>query len=311
MNPIRIGSRRSELALRQTNWVKERLEQATDRPVVIRTFVTKGDRILDVTLSKVGGKGLFVKEIEDEMLKGGIDLAVHSMKDVPAQLPAGLTLGAVSRREDPRDCWISKHGIPFSQLPSGAKVGTSSLRRQAQIRRLRPDIEVIPLRGNVGTRLRKLGETDLDGIVLAAAGLHRLGWEDQITEYFSPDTLIPAVGQGALGIECREDDADILALLQAVHDGTTAQCVQAERAFLQRLEGSCQVPLGAYARWEDGRIVAEGFVASPDGKQFLRATREGDDPIDVGTSLAEDLLAAGAGDILRRVAAESEIARQP
>jgi hydroxymethylbilane synthase len=311
LKPIRIGSRQSELALRQTNWVKERLQQATERPVEIRTFVTKGDRILDVTLAKVGGKGLFVKEIEEDMLRGGIDLAVHSMKDVPAELPAGLLLGAVSLREDPRDCWISKHGIPFSQLPAGAKVGTSSLRRQAQIRRWRPDVEVVPLRGNLGTRLRKLEETDLDGIVLAAAGLHRLGWEAKITEYFPPEQFIPAVGQGALGVECREDDEAILTLLQAVHDTETAACVQAERAFLHRLEGSCQVPLGAYARWENGRIVAEGFVATPDGGRFLSATRQGRDPEAVGTSLAEALLAAGAGDILRRVTVENEGVRRP
>ena len=310
MQPIRIGSRRSELALCQTRWVMERLQGATERPVEIRTFVTKGDRILDVTLAKVGGKGLFVKEIEEEMLKGGIDLAVHSMKDVPARLPAGLCLGAVSRREDPRDCWISKHGIPFSQLPSGAKVGTSSLRRQAQLRRLRPDVEVVPLRGNLGTRLRKLEETDLDGIVLAAAGLHRLGWGEKITEYFSPEQLLPAVGQGALGVECREDDETMLALLQAVHDDETAQCVQAERAFLRRLDGSCQVPLGAYARRVEGRIVISGFVAAPDGQRFLHVTRCGEDPEDVGTSLAEELLAAGAEDILRRVAAENEGARR-
>lgn len=310
MQPIRIGSRRSELALRQTRWVMERLQEATERPLEIRTFVTKGDRILDVALAKVGGKGLFVKEIEEEMLRGGIDLAVHSMKDVPARLPSGLCLGAVSRREDPRDCWISKRGVPFSQLPSGAKVGTSSLRRQAQLRRLRPDVEVVPLRGNLGTRLRKLEETDLDGIVLAAAGLHRLGWEGKITEYFSPEQFIPAVGQGALGVECREDDEDILHLLAAVYDAETARCVEAERAFLRRLDGSCQVPLGAYARWEDGGVVIHGFVASPDGERFLQAVRRGEDAAEVGTSLAEELLAAGADDILRRVAA-SEGARRP
>lgn len=311
MKPIRIGSRRSELALRQTHWVRERLQSATERPVEIHTFVTKGDRILDVTLSKVGGKGLFVKEIEDAMLQGGIDLAVHSMKDVPAQLPPGLCLGAVSLREDARDCWISKNNIPFFQLPSGAKVGTSSLRRQAQIRRLRPDVEVVPLRGNLGTRLRKLDETDLDGIVLAAAGLHRLGWEERVTEYFSPEQFIPAVGQGALGIECREDDEEIRELLKVVHDTQTAHCVQAERAFLRRLEGSCQVPLGAYARWENGRIVVDGFVATPDGERFLRATQEGTDPEAVGVGLAEDLLAAGAGDILCQVLAENERLHRP
>ncbi len=305
LKPVLIGSRQSELALRQTSLVKDQLQLVSDRPVEIRTFLTKGDRILNVTLSKVGGKGLFVKEIEEAMLQGEIDLAVHSLKDMPAELPEGLVIGAVTRREDPRDCWISKTGIPFSELPAGAKVGTSSLRRQAQIKRLRPDLQVIPLRGNLGTRLRKLAESDLDGILLAAAGLHRLGWQGKITEYLPPEQFIPAVGQGALGIECRGGDQPLLSILAAVHDPDTYRCVQAERAFLHKLEGSCQVPLGAFAHLNGDRIFLRGFVASPEGDRFLSATREGKDPDALGRTLAEELLAAGASAILRQVREES------
>jgi hydroxymethylbilane synthase len=305
LKPILIGSRASELALRQTSWVKEQLQQVTERPVEIQTFLTKGDRILNVTLSKVGGKGLFVKEIEEAILRGEVDFAVHSLKDMPAELPKGLVIGAVSRREDPRDCWIAKEGIPFSELPPGAKVGTSSMRRMAQIKRLRPDVQVVPLRGNLGTRLRKMMESDLDGILLAAAGLHRLGWQDKITEYLPPEQFIPAVGQGALGMECRREDESVLSLLASVHDPDTFLCVQAERAFLHRLEGSCQVPIGAYARLDGGRICLTGFVASPEGERFLRASREGMEPDALGRALAEELLAAGAAEILQRVREES------
>lgn len=305
MKPIFIGSRRSELALRQTSWVKEQLQPVTERPVEIRTFLTQGDRILNVTLSKVGGKGLFVKEIEEAILRGEVDLAVHSLKDMPAELPEGLVIGAVTRREDPRDCWISKEGIPFSALPAGAKVGTSSLRRMAQIKRLRPDLQIVPLRGNLGTRLRKMMESDLDGILLAAAGLHRLGWQDKITEYLPPEQVIPAVGQGALGMECRLGDEAILSLLEAVHDPDTYLCVQAERSFLRRLEGSCQVPIGAYARLDGERICLTGFVAEPEGGRFLCSEQAGRDPERVGEALAEELLGAGAEEILRWVREES------
>ncbi len=309
MRKIVVGSRQSELALVQTYGVVEQLKKiAGDRyDFSVKKIVTKGDRILDVTLNKVGGKGLFVKEIEQAMLDGEIDLAVHSMKDMPAILPPGLTIGAVPEREDPRDVLISKTGDTLEQLPQGAVVGTSSLRRSAQIKAARPDLNIKWIRGNVGTRLRKLREEDYDAIILAAAGMKRLNLdEDTITQYLAVDMCIPAVGQGALAIESREDDEEILDLLSQINNPATRYTVEAERAFLHALEGGCQVPIGGFARLnngseKEGGMTLTGFVADPDGATFLKHTLSGSDPQALGKELAEHLISQGAQQILEKV----------
>jgi len=311
MRKIIVGSRKSALALTQTEQVIEQLRRIAEwegrsYEFEVRTFVTKGDRIVDVTLSKVGGKGLFVKEIEQAMLNGEIDIAVHSMKDVPSELPEGLVIGALPAREDPRDCLISRGGVPFRELPKGAKIGTSSLRRSAQLRAARPDLEISWIRGNIDTRLRKLEEEGFDAIVLAAAGLKRMGWEAKISEPLSADICIPAVGQGALGIECRKEDAEVRALLSLLNDEPTETAVTAERAFLRRLNGGCQVPIGAYAEIvgeQDGKPLVRltGMVGSSDGAKLLRTERLGDDPERVGLEAAEQLIAQGADEILLQV----------
>lgn len=309
MRKIVVGSRQSELALVQTYGVVEQLKKIVgDRyDFSVKKIVTKGDRILDVTLNKVGGKGLFVKEIEQAMLDGEIDFAVHSMKDMPAVLPPGLTIGAVPEREDPRDVLISNSGETLQQLPRGAVVGTSSFRRSAQIKAARPDLNIKWIRGNVGTRLRKLREEDYDAIILAAAGMKRLNLdEEMITQYLPVDLCIPAVGQGALAIECREDDEEILDLLSQINDSTTRYTVEAERAFLHTLEGGCQVPIGGFARLNsesgnDNHITLTGFVADPDGSVFLKHTLSGSDPQVLGRELAEHLISQGAQQILEKV----------
>jgi len=311
MRKIIVGSRQSALALTQTGHVIEELkricaDKGLEYEFEVRKIVTKGDRIVDVTLSKVGGKGLFVKEIEQAMLDGEIDIAVHSMKDMPSELPEGLVIGAVPLREDPRDCLITRDNVKFADLPQGAKVGTSSLRRSSQLRTARPDLAIEWIRGNIDTRLRKLEEEGFDAIVLAAAGLKRMGWEARISDILPPDVCIPAVGQGALAIECRRDDADVRALLSLYNDEPTELSVTTERAFLRRLNGGCQIPIGGHAEIvgeENGKplVRLRGFVGASDGSRLLRSERQGTDPEQVGLEAAEQLIAQGADEILQEV----------
>jgi hydroxymethylbilane synthase len=307
MRNIVVGTRQSTLALTQTNQTIQLLKELCAREELAYTFevqpiVTRGDRILDVTLSKVGGKGLFVKEIEEALLNQDIDLAIHSMKDMPFELPEGLAIGAVPKREDPRDCLVSREGISLAELPRGARVGTSSLRRSAQLQAYRPDLRIESMRGNIDTRLRKLTDEGFDAILLAAAGLHRMGWKDRITEYLSPDICLPAVGQGALAIECRSGDAEVLTLLKRLNDPATERTVASERRLLGLLNGGCQVPIGAYAQLEseatDAALILTGLVASPDGTQMLKETAMGFDSQQVGSEVAQALLSRGADHIL-------------
>lgn len=312
MRTIVVGSRRSELALTQTRHVIEKLKRASEKTgrtyeFKIKEIVTKGDRILDVMLSKVGGKGLFVKEIEHALLQGEIDLAVHSMKDMPAQLPPGLIIGAVTEREDARDCLISNHGGGLDALPEGAVVGTSSLRRSCQLRRYRPDLQVKFVRGNIQTRLKKLQTEGFDAIILAAAGLNRMGWQHKISEILDPSICLPAIGQGALGIECRSDDEEIVALLSHINHAETEAAVLSERTFLARMDGSCQVPIGGYAVYVNGKDGADhrtlqltALVGSPDGSTVLKETLTGTDPAQLGEQMAERLLNQGAKEILEQ-----------
>jgi hydroxymethylbilane synthase len=307
MRKIIVGSRRSKLALTQTNWVIDQLKAIDPAyDFEVKEIVTKGDQILDVTLSKVGGKGLFVKEIEQAMLDKEIDMAVHSMKDMPAVLPEGLTIGCIPEREDHRDAFISKNHVALKDLPSGAIVGTSSLRRGAQVLSVRPDLEIKWIRGNIDTRLSKLQNEDYDAIILAAAGLSRMGWtSDVVTEFLDPDLCLPAVGQGALSIECREDDAELLDLLKHFSDEETTQTVTAERAFLHKLEGGCQVPIAGYAELKDnGEVALTGLVASPDGHTIYKEYMMGTDPGTVGERVAESLTELGAKALIDRVKEE-------
>lgn len=301
---LRIGTRGSLLALRQSEWVKGVLQDVwPGLQVDLEIIKTTGDKILDVPLAQVGGKGLFVKEIEDALLAKSVDLAVHSMKDVPAVLPEGLRIGAIPRREDPRDVFISGVYASVRDLPPGARVGTSSLRRAAQLKRIRSDLEVQTLRGNLDTRLRKLREGLYEAIVLAAAGLHRMGWNDRITSYLDPLEFVPAIGQGALGIEVRSDDEDIRRVLAPIHHRDTAFAVEAERSFLRELEGGCQVPLGGYAVVAGDEVELTGIVASLDGKILIRRTLRGsvEERVRIGRQLAVGLLDAGAGKILEDI----------
>lgn len=305
---IIVGSRRSALAMTQTKWFIGQLEGlGLPYSFEIKEMVTKGDRIVDVMLSKVGGKGLFVKEIEEALLDQEIDFAVHSIKDMPAELPAKLMLGCIPKRIDARDCLLSIDHLTLDQLPAGSIIGTSSLRRSAQILHLRPELEIKWIRGNIDTRIRKLKEEEYDAIVLAAAGLERMGWtKETVTQYLPVDLCLPAVGQGALGIECRADDEEVLQLLQRVHDTETGITVEAERSFLGRIEGGCQVPVGAYGIRKEGLIHLTGLVASPDGKTLLKETLQGTDPRALGKQLADVLMKQGATEILDRVREELE-----
>ena len=303
---ITIGSRGSKLALFQANWVKSQLEAThSDLEVVIEIIKTSGDVFLDAPLSQIGGKGLFTKEIEDALLDARIDLAVHSLKDLPTVLPAGLSLAAVSRREDVRDAFLSNEHRSLGALPKGARVGTSSLRRQSQLLRLRSDLEVANLRGNLDTRIRKLDEKQYGAILLACAGLDRLGYQHRIAERLSVQQLCPAVGQGALGIETRESDAATRSRLQCLHHPPTHSAVTAERAFLRRLGGGCQVPIAGHAWIEESRIEMLGVVASADGQQFFRdqASAPVEQAAQLGSQLAERLLANGASEILKALSA--------
>lgn len=312
---IIVGTRQSQLALTQTGQVIDALkaiceEHALPYDFETRKIVTKGDRILDVTLSKVGGKGLFVKEIEQAMLSGEIDMAVHSMKDMPSVLQEGLVTGAVPRRVDPRDALISRNGLSLDELPQGAKIGTSSLRRSSQLKKYRPDLKLEWIRGNIDSRLRKLETEGFDAIILAAAGLHRMGWEDQITSFLPVEVCLPAVGQGALGIECRESDQEVRHLLSLYNDRDTELTVAAERQFLRVLNGGCQVPIGAYATLAQGdsepgsgavRIELTGMVGTPDGRLVLKDVLTGGDPVKLGEEVAAKLISRGADEILAEV----------
>ena len=301
---LRIGTRASLLAVTQSTWVKNQIEKAHPQVrVELVKISTTGDRILDVPLAKVGGKGLFVKEIEDALLAGEVDLAVHSMKDVPAELPAGLHIGIIPVRETPRDAFVSVKYGSLDALPQAAIIGTSSLRRKSQLAALRPDLLIKDLRGNIDTRLRKLDEGLFDAIILAGAGLNRLGLQQRITLLLDPVQMLPAIGQGSLGIELRTDDLELLAGLQFLHHSQTAMTVAAERAFLLRLEGGCQVPIGAHATLTGSTITLTGLIASVDGRQLIRDTTTG--PAEqaglLGTTLAETLLARGGKAILDAV----------
>ncbi|MBI5875232.1 MAG: hydroxymethylbilane synthase [Deltaproteobacteria bacterium] len=328
MKKLKLGTRASQLALWQAEWVKSEIEKRyPGTEVELVKIKTTGDKILDVPLAKVGGKGLFVKEIEEALLDKRIDIAVHSMKDVPTDFPKGLHLVAITEREDPRDAFISqiqnsKFKVQsFKDLPHGASIGTSSLRRSSQLLNLRTDLKIVQLRGNLNTRLKKLDEGQYDAIILAAAGVKRLGWVDRITEYLSPEVSLPAIGQGALGIETRVDDKEINKLVAFFDHPATSTAVRAERALLKRLEGGCQVPIAAYGTvvadssvslnaptghptegWV-GQLHLVGLVASTDGKKIIKDSVSGqiDKAEDLGIELAEKLLKMGAWDILKEV----------
>ncbi len=301
---LRIGTRGSQLALYQANWVKEKLVEAhPDLNVMLIKIKTTGDKIQDAPLGKIGGKGLFVKEIEEALIHRRIDLAVHSIKDVPTEFPGGLHLSAITKREDPRDVFISRDGKILRDLPQKAKIGTSSLRRQAQLLHFRNDLELLPLRGNLETRLKKLKTMNLDGIVLALAGMKRLGLEERITEIIPTEISLPAIGQGALGIETREDDQKTEGKIQFLNHKDSWIAVSAERAFLKKLEGGCQVPIAAYARIFGASLQVEGLVGTIDGKRLIRHHIVG--PIEraesLGIELAEILFEKGAKEILDEV----------
>ena len=296
-----IASRESALAMWQAEHIRDRLRVLYPQTQVsILGMTTQGDQILDVSLSKIGGKGLFVKELETALEDGRADLAVHSLKDVPMLLPHGFTLAAIGEREDPHDAFVSNKYENLAALPAGSVVGTSSLRRESQLRARFPHLLIEPLRGNVQTRLRKLDEGQYAAIILAAAGLKRLGLSARIRAIISSQDSLPAVGQGALGIECRADRTDVIAMLKPLHHAETAACVLAERAMSRALNGSCQVPLGGFAEVNVGQLRMRGFVASPDGRLMLRAESLGSiaDPETLGKRIANELLAQGAGRIL-------------
>ena len=303
-NQIIIGTRGSKLALWQADYIEQRLrEEYPGLSVTQKRVTTKGDRILDVPLAKIGGKGLFTKELEEEMLSGAIDLAVHSLKDMPAKVPDGLVIAAVTKRLDPGDALVSNRFSSFEELPKGARVGTSSLRRRAQLLCARPDLEMLDLRGNVNTRLRKLDEGEYDAIVLAVAGLKRLGFADRIRQVLPRDMVLPAVGQGALAIETRADDRETRDMLAFLRDDDTICCTEAERSFLARVEGGCQVPVGVYATAEGDGLNVEAVIASLDGQRFYRGDVNGTrrDAAKLGENLAEKLLDEGGAEILKEL----------
>ena len=301
---LKIATRQSPLALWQANYVKDSLQQLyPDLTVELVPMVTKGDVILDSPLAKIGGKGLFVKELENALLNKEADIAVHSMKDVPMQFPEGLGLAVICKREDPRDAFVSNSYRTFAELPQGAVVGTSSLRRQCQLKALRPDLDIRSLRGNVGTRLSKLDNGDYDAIILASAGLIRLGLADRIASFIEVEQSLPAAGQGAVGIECRTDDVQVKQLLAPLADAETTCCVLAERAMNNRLQGGCQVPIGGYAVLQQGQLYLRALVGDVDGSQIIRAEgKSGVENADVlGVQIAEQLLAQGADKILQSI----------
>ena len=301
---IKIGTRGSKLALWQANWVKSALNaRHPSLSFELVTIKTKGDKILDVPLAKVGGKGLFVKEIEDSLLNGLIDLAVHSMKDMPAEIPQGLCIGAIPQRETQQDVLISKKGLLLSELKPQSRIGTSSLRRTAQLLHARPDLVILPLRGNLDTRLKKLETENLDAIILAAAGVKRLGLEGRITEYMDENVMLPAVGQGALCIEIRQNDPEVEPIVSSLEHHQTRVEVMGERAFLNRLEGGCQVPIAAYGKIEKNTFTLCGLVATVDGKTVIKETLSGpkDSSEIIGVKLADRLVAMGAKTIMENL----------
>ncbi|MBL1276078.1 MAG: hydroxymethylbilane synthase [Ectothiorhodospiraceae bacterium] len=304
---VRIATRKSPLALWQAEFVRDSLLKIQpDLNVELVKMVTQGDKILDTPLAKVGGKGLFVKELEQGMLRGDADIAVHSMKDVPVEFPDGLHLAVICEREDPRDAFVSNHYKSIEDLPKRAIVGTSSLRRTCQIRAWRPDIQILDLRGNVNTRLRKLDEGEYDAIILACAGLIRLKFGDRIQTHLDTGFSLPAIGQGAVGIECRIDDPFINALIAPLNHTETSIRVRAERAMNNRLEGGCQVPIGGYAEIDGDTLLLRGLVGRPDGKEMIRGEIAGriEEAEFLGTTLADDLLSRGAREILQEVYAD-------
>lgn len=296
---IKIGSRGSRLALWQATWVKSQLESA-GYAVEIEVIKTTGDKLANASLTQSGAKGLFIKEIEEALAEGRVDVAAHSLKDLPTEQPDGLTIAVVPAREDPRDVFISRNGKRWAELPAGSRVGTSSLRRLTQLRSLRGDLEVVPLRGNIDTRLKKLDRGDCDALVLAAAGLRRLGLDERVTEYFSVDQMCPAVGQGALAIEIRRGDERIERAVKPLDHAPTHQAVRAERALLRCLGGGCQVPIAAHAGAERNELRLVGVVSSLDGTKIIRASAAGSvtDPVALGTAVAQGLLKQGARFVL-------------
>jgi hydroxymethylbilane synthase len=301
---LRIGTRGSALAIQQTQIAVAALHAAwPDLSVDVMHIRTTGDRIQDVPLAKIGDKGLFVKEIEEALLDGRIDWAVHSVKDLPSELPNGLRVGTLAARSDPRDALVARHGLNLATLPENAMIGTSSLRRRAQLLHWRPDLAIVPVRGNVDTRLRKLETDGLDGIVVAAAGLVRMGWEGRISDIIPPEISLPAVGQGALGVEMRSDDEEAHTLFQPLTCTATQATVTAERTFLARLQGGCQVPIAAWATVDDSRLCLRGMISDIDGLTLLQGERWGlvHAPEQLGTVLAEELLQRGGEAILRDI----------
>lgn len=301
---LNIATRKSPLALWQAEHIKARLIALyPDLTVNLVTFVTQGDKILDTSLSKIGGKGLFVKELEQALMDGRADLAVHSIKDVPMNLPEGLVLGGICEREDPTDAFVSNRYASLAELPVGARLGTSSLRRCSQLQHYRPDLQIVDLRGNVGTRLAKLDAGEYDAIILASAGLLRLELGERIRERLDVALSLPAVGQGALGLECRAGDQHVLELIAPLADETTDRCVRAERAFNQRLMGGCQVPIAGFAQIHDGQLTLQGRVGSVDGRELLHDQIVGAavDAEGLGVTLANRLLAAGADRLLAQI----------
>lgn len=301
---IKVGSRDSALALWQTRWVVAQLEQQNPHlSFEIVTMKTKGDKMLDVALAKIGDKGLFTKELELAMLNKEIDFAVHSLKDMPTALPAGLTIGAVCKRDNSGDALISKDGRKLAELPQGARIGTSSLRRCAQLLNYRPDFRLEALRGNLNTRMKKMASQQLDAIILAAAGIYRMGWSDMIAEIIPFNVCLPAVGQGAIAVECREDDIEINQLLQGVEHQPTRVATDAERSLLRRLEGGCQVPIGAYGEVIEDRLSLQAIVATLDGQRLIRAQGEGalNQAEELGIEVADKLLSMGGKEILQQV----------
>ena len=301
---IKIGTRASKLALAQAKWVMDRITaHYPDIRVDLIKITTKGDRAINRPLSTIGGKGLFVKEIEESLSRGEIDIAVHSLKDVPAELPDTLCIGIIPEREDPHDVMLSKDNIPLKDLPVGSCIGTSSLRRSAQILHYRPDLKIVPLRGNLDTRIRKLESVDIQAIVVAAAGLKRIGLADKITQPLSLDFMVPAVGQGALGLEFRLDDQETINMLKFLDHYATRVAVEAERSFLMELQGGCQVPVAGLARLKDNSLLLDGLVADLDGDTIFRDKIIGspEKAKELGATLAHMLLDAGAGKILEKI----------
>ena len=302
MKNIRIGTRDSQLAMWQAEWVQNQLTMNYPHlQFELFPMKTKGDKILDVPLSKIGDKGLFTKELEHGLLSNELDMAVHSLKDMPTLLPTGLTISAFCEREEPRDVYLSKNGVLLEDLPSGSIIGTSSLRRKSQLKHYRPELDFMDLRGNLQTRWKKLLESDMAGIILAAAGVKRLGWEERITQILPEEMMLSAVGQGSIAIEIDENRSDIHELLTRLNHSATEQAVRAERALMRKLEGGCQVPIGALAQVVEGEIILRGMVASLDGTRLIKAEAKGTDPEEVGFDVASRLIDLGAREILAEI----------